>query len=131
MRALLRAAGPSALSAAAPPSFGARGSGLVVAALLLLLELGRTGLAGGAASSGGNVQGASGTNTTDCCKAIGAGAEAEELLSSAHCAGEGARLALGTSAWSAVEGAPAWGCATWAEGSGESRLTTLVMVCGR
>ena len=80
MRARVRAAGPSALSAAAPPSFGARGSGLVVAALLLLLlELGRTGLAGGAASSGGNVQGASGTNTTDCWEAIGAGAEVEEF----------------------------------------------------
>ena len=58
----MRAAGPSALSAAATLSFGVRGSRLVVAALLLLLllllELGRTGLAGSPASSGGNVQGA-------------------------------------------------------------------------
>ena len=58
VRAHVRAAGPPALSAAAPPSFGVRGSGLVVASLLLLLELGSTRLAGGAASSGGNVQGA-------------------------------------------------------------------------
>ena len=46
MRARVRAAGPSALLAAAPPLFGVRGSGLFVAAMLLLLELGRTGLAG-------------------------------------------------------------------------------------
>ena len=58
MRARVRAAGPSAPSAAAPHSFGVRGSGLVVAAMLLLLELGRTELAGGAVCSGGNVQGA-------------------------------------------------------------------------
>ena len=58
IRARVRAAGPSALSAAAPPSFGVRRSGLVAALLLLLLEFGRTGLARGAANSGGNVQGA-------------------------------------------------------------------------
>lgn len=57
VRARVRAAGPPALSATAPSPTGVRGSGLVVAALLLL-ELGRTGLVGGAASSGGSTQGA-------------------------------------------------------------------------
>ena len=57
MLAYVRATGPSALSAAAPHLIGVRGSWLIVVALLLL-ELGRTGLAGSAASSFGNVQGA-------------------------------------------------------------------------
>ena len=57
-RARVRAAGPASLTATAPSPTGVRGSGLVVAALLLLLELGRTGLVGGAASSGGSTQGA-------------------------------------------------------------------------
>ena len=57
MRARVRAAGPPSLSTTAPSPTGVRGSGLVVAALLLL-ELGRTGLVGGAASSGGSTHGA-------------------------------------------------------------------------
>ena len=57
VRARVRAAGPPSLSATAPSPTGVPGSGLVVAALLLL-ELGRTGLVGKAASSGGSTQGA-------------------------------------------------------------------------
>ena len=59
VRARVRAAGPPSLAATAPSPTGVRGSGFVVATLLLLLlELGRTGLVGGAASSGGSTQGA-------------------------------------------------------------------------
>ena len=65
VRARVRAAGPSALPAAAVPAVGVRGSGLVDAALLLLeSSRGVTGLAGGAASSGGRAQGACGDITT-------------------------------------------------------------------
>ena len=66
VRARVRAAGPAGLSLVAPLAVDACGSGLVVAALLQLLEfsVGATGLADNAASLGGSTQGACGAITT-------------------------------------------------------------------
>ena len=110
MRARVRAAGPSGLPPVAPLADDAFCSKLIVAALLLLLLLelsrGATGFAGGAASSGGSVQGDCGASTTGWRCGFLAGTDAEKMVSSARCTGEVARLDVTSPAPSAAAGAP-------------------------
>ena len=104
VRDRMRAAGPPGLSPAAPLAVDACGSGLVVAALLMLLKLSgsATGLVEGAASLGGSTQGACGASTTGLRENVWAGAKA--FVSKARRAGWLAVVALVPSA---AAGAPA------------------------
>ena len=95
MRARVRAAGSAGLPVAALSGVDGRGSGLVVAALLLLESSGgAAGLAGCAASSDGRVQGACGESTTGWRIGVRAGAETEAFGSRARPAGKVGGLAV-------------------------------------
>ena len=83
-----------------------------------------TKLAGGAASSGGSVQGACGTIIMSLREGVGAGVEAKAFLSMARRAGEVGGRAGVTPAPLAAAGAPASAPAANAGGSEDSKLTT-------
>ena len=106
--ARVRAAGPPGFSPAAPLAVNACGRGLVIVALLLLeLSGSATGLARGAASSGGSTHGAWGAITTGSFEHVWSCAEAEAFVESTtrslargRCSGDlGCRGGPGCDSW--------------------------------